>query len=504
MKNKTELFYILLLIVFVIIAFLFFGKNIYSPYSDIGRELYITEQVKNGAILYKDIFNVYSPLGYWVNALIVKLLGNQLNTFYYIGLSLSVLTIIPIFLISKAYTNKHLAFFIALFLVYSCTFYTSISNWITPYSYSIVYALCSTLWSFYFLHSYIDKKEKKYIYIASFLSGLSICFKYEFCGLYIFILCVAIYKKEFLKTFLYSVIIPIICFLILLFQGCTLQTFQEAFIYMIGISKSDSTQYFYEYAKIAPTIENIKYSFMNILYQNFKSIFAPICIINFVLLIINLKRKNKSLALLLFVSLITSIKSLGGISFEIYGTYFFPLLFIALVSSLYKTEKKIRTIYLCIICFILTIFYFSFTVTETKKLTQINTQKGEMNIPIVFYNSTIEILDYLKDTKNKNILIFPEGTIINYLTNTTSDDYLYYLIPPNNDIFDESFIKDKIKQGKMNYIITTNIQYPWFNEKSFMTGWGKEYIEIIKEEYKQEMIIGENLKFYVYKHDIIK
>ena len=35
----------------------------------------------------------------------------------------------------------------------------------------------------------------------------------------------------------------------------------------------------------------------------------------------------------------------------------------------------------------------------------------------------------------------------------------------------------------MDYIITTNIQYPWFNEKSFMTGWGKEYLKTIEKKY---------------------
>ena len=37
-----------------------------------------------------------------------------------------------------------------------------------------------------------------------------------------------------------------------------------------------------------------------------------------------------------------------------------------------------------------------------------------------------------------------------------------------------------------------------------MTGGGKEYLEVIEQEYKKEIMIGENLKFYVYKHDIIK
>ena len=84
-----------------IFAFILFGKNIYSPYLDIGRELYIAEQVKNSSVLYKDIFNVYFPMGYWLNAIFIKLFGSNLNTFYGIGLFFTIFTTIPLFLIAK-------------------------------------------------------------------------------------------------------------------------------------------------------------------------------------------------------------------------------------------------------------------------------------------------------------------------------------------------------------------------------------------------------------------
>ena len=108
MKNKLEIIYIILIIIACIFAFILFGKNIYSPYSDIGRELYVAEQVKDGAILYKEVFNVYFPLGYWMNAILIKIFGSNLNTFYGIGLFLTILTAIPLFLLTKIYTNKHL------------------------------------------------------------------------------------------------------------------------------------------------------------------------------------------------------------------------------------------------------------------------------------------------------------------------------------------------------------------------------------------------------------
>ena len=71
MKNKIDLGYLLLFLIFFIFSFLSFGMNVYSPFSDIGRELYIPQQILNGEVLYKDIFNVYPPLSYLLNAFAV-------------------------------------------------------------------------------------------------------------------------------------------------------------------------------------------------------------------------------------------------------------------------------------------------------------------------------------------------------------------------------------------------------------------------------------------------
>ncbi len=505
-KNKVDITYILLLILIIIAVFFVLGENFYSPYSDIGREFYLAEQVKNGDVLYKDIFNVYSPLGYWLNAIIIKLFGSNLSTFYGIGVITSILTIIPLFLIAKAYTNKHIAFTVALFLIFSCTYYPSLSNWITPYSYSITYALCTTVWGFYFLHKFLTKENKKYLYISALLAGLSICFKYEYIGFIAVILGVSIYKKEYVKSIAFMFILPIVSLVILLLQNCTIADLIKSLNYMIGISKSYSANYFYQFAGISPTIESVKISFINLIHPQYRSIFAPICVVNFILLLLSIKKKDLLLSILLLTGILTSVKTLGGISLEVYGTYFFPLLFISLIASACEKVTTRKTIIISIICLTLSFLYLSYEINEKIKFREINTTKGAFNIPKVFYHSTNDIIAYIHQDTNKNdkVLILPEGTIINFLTDRKSDKDLYYLIPPNAEIFSNEYIENKIISKELDYIITTNIQYPWYGEKSFMTGWGSEYIKLLNTEYKLVDIVGKNLKFYVYKHDIIK
>ena len=106
MNNK-----IAIIIIFIIsfIGFLIFSNNIYSPYSDIGRELYIPCQIAQGEVLYKDIFCIYPPMGYIINGFIVKIFGAKLLIFTLIGYILSLLSLIACYFISEKYTDKKTA-----------------------------------------------------------------------------------------------------------------------------------------------------------------------------------------------------------------------------------------------------------------------------------------------------------------------------------------------------------------------------------------------------------
>jgi uncharacterized membrane protein len=206
------------------------------------------------------------------------------------------------------------------------------------------------------------------------------------------------------------------------------------------------------------------------------------------------KEKNQNFILLLVCAILTSIKSIGGISFEIYGTYFFPLLFIALIVFLY--DLKLGSKIISVLCIILFCFYSYFDLSHNN-FVQLQTQKGNIKIPQIYSNSTIKLLNYLKD-KN-NFLILPEGALINYLTNSKSDDKLFYLIPPNMSIFNEEYIKNRVSTNNLQLILISNIQYPWYKETSFSKGWGYNINNYLKNNYKDNEIIGNDLQFYVYK-----
>ena len=121
-ENKTNIFYLIIVALFIVVSTIYFGATIYSPFSDIGRELYIPEQINKGLTLYKDLFNVYPPLSYIINSILTKLLGNNISIFLLFGCLSTILTTVPIYLLTKKFTNKHIAFIVSLFICSSCSF----------------------------------------------------------------------------------------------------------------------------------------------------------------------------------------------------------------------------------------------------------------------------------------------------------------------------------------------------------------------------------------------
>ena len=68
-KYKFE-FLIFILTVFAV--FITFQHNI-GLIIDCGREVYYPQEILNGKVLYKDLFNIYSPFAYLFNAFLFLL-----------------------------------------------------------------------------------------------------------------------------------------------------------------------------------------------------------------------------------------------------------------------------------------------------------------------------------------------------------------------------------------------------------------------------------------------
>ena len=500
MRINKDTIYILIIALLLIIGFLFFGNNLYFPLSDIGREFYIPSEISEGKVLYKDIFNLYAPLGYYINALFVKIFGNSLQVFRILGLVLSFSTIYAIFEITKLFTNRNIALSVSIFTIVSCTFYPSISNWTTPYSYSILYALSAVLWGLYFIIKYTNEGENKYLYISSLLYGLSLSCKYEF-ALFAFILIISVmYKKtniiNIFKTFFSISVFPVLSILILFHYGVSVIDLTQALYYSASLLNSDYAMYFYSYSGIILNINSIKSILFSFAHPHFVTLFYAIPIINLLILLFSLKSDFKYI-LLYFSAAVLSFKVLGGINFEIYGTYFFPLLFVCLLVFLYN--KKIPQKILIFLCSVLILSY-TFFIFSNNTLEEVKTPKGTVKVTSEFKEALLNMTEFMSlINKEDKILLLPEGVFLNYLTDKKTDNYIFYLIPPHSEILTDNFVIKRIKNGNYKYIAISNVIYPWYNEYSYSQGWGKDVFAFIQSKYHLKQVLGKNFKFYVYE-----
>ncbi len=273
LKQRKKIFtgnlknYQLLIIIFIInllFFYIFYGGTII--FSDLSRELYIPMAMNKGDILYKDIFNVYAPFGYQLNAFLINIFGENLRTFYAAGFINSTLILFGLFYILKLFVKQgSLLILSVLFSVITmCIYAVSQTNYITPYSYSIVYALNSFIWAITALLYYIKENKNISLYLSFFFFGTSLSFKYEFFPFAIVLFAVLIYKKVNIKIILTGILlfftVPFLSITDLLLRGVSFNVLKEAVTYMLLLAKAKSVNILYTYLGFIPTISSLKVS----------------------------------------------------------------------------------------------------------------------------------------------------------------------------------------------------------------------------------------------------
>lgn len=253
-KEISEKYYLKeLLFIFAISAFLFFlfyGKqDVYLV--DVGREAYIPWQMLKGQLLYKDIFNVYGPLGYQINAILYYIFGIHLNTLYFAGFFNSLIILYSVFFISKLFVDKKIALTLTALVLGACVYSNSLFfNFIFVYSYSAVYALSGFLLSLYFALKFIRDKKTYALILAFLFAGFSFACKIEnapyFCFLFA---CLPFFAKRDWKKYLYAAAafftFPALSFGTLLVQGVSLNDFTHAAVLIKRLVEAKATTFFY-------------------------------------------------------------------------------------------------------------------------------------------------------------------------------------------------------------------------------------------------------------------
>lgn len=487
LKSDTGIILLIIALFFAVLPFFFLHQGLLLI--DTGREFYIPEQMLNGAVLYKDILNIYGPLAYQINALLFMIFGIKINTLYFAGIINSLIIILSVYLISREFMKKDLSFLISISIMFSLALNSFLYNSNLPYTYAIAYALSGFLLSVLFVIKYIKTENNKYAYLSSLFCGISLANKYEFTFMpfilfYVFIFLKPLGIKNIIKSLCCLLSVPIISFGVLIIQGLNYNDLKETFILFHNLINAPSLKIFFEKFGVffnAKELINLTLSSKNF------ALFGFLPIINTFLLLVFFKKifKTKENFILILIAISACAKTFFFLNVNFMGAFMFPVILISSVlfaDIFIKNKFIIKTV---LIIFIIMFFSNSAALIPHKQYF-LETKKGNIytfktdGIPIKKVSDFI-----LQNTKQSDeIAILPEGCIINFLTDRKNNNFYYNLSPLfYNDVFGEERIIKDFSLNPPQYIVILPLNNIEYGISYFGQDYAQNFYNIVIQKY---------------------
>ena len=535
---KTEYKYILIITLFFIIAAVFFRYKMTDLYIDFGRETIIPQAIIEGKVLYKDIFSIYFPLSYLLNAVFLKIFGINLTTYNLLGFFNTYIIFISIYFISRNFLDRLYCALLSLFTLFVCAIVPSVTNYVTPYSYAAVYGLSSICLCTLCTFSYLKSAKTNFLYPAFLFAGIALANKFDYIFCIIPLISIVIYKKCKIKTLCYCLllwILPLLLsFLILMIQGLTIPDYlnyadiinrylkspllhrfykgtmtfslKEFFseVILLGISVFAFLSVFniikFFENKNIKYIEYIIFAFLTVILCK-AEIFSAVLIFHYfpllLFLLIVLKfQKIKTNQAILFLTAMTfafGIKSLFLLNTAQYGRYFLPLYAVCITAVvcnycfMKNSSAKYKTIAVMLAAIIVANFYLNLNNFKYYSH-KIQTQKGIVYASEKDKKIFDHIINYINVNTNKNdkIVVLRENSIINFLTDRKTDDFYNHFENISFYAFGENNIINHYAQTKPDYFIIFTSQT---DNNAFCNGYAQNTCMWIEKNYNLKQVI---------------
>ena len=495
---KSDIGIILLIIVlfFVILSDFYLAQGLLSI--DTGREFYIPQQMLNGEMLYKDIYNIYGALSYQINAILFAIFGIKITTLYCAGILNSLTIVITIYLLSREFMKKGLSFMISTAIMFSLVFSTFLYNSNLPYAYAISYALSSFLLSVLFLIKYIKTEDNKIAYLSCLFCGISLANKYEFTLLpFVLIYVLGFLKpigiKNGLKALGCLLTVPVLSYGTLLIQGLNIT---ETITLFKNLVNAPLLKLFFEKF-------GVFYNTQAILNLAIKSksfaIFGFLPLINTLALIVFFKKiyEDKALFVLLLCAITACAKTFFYLNITHMGAFILPIIFLATICLIDKSTKQKIFVNTVLIASILLFLAFDITSLNAKNY-ELKTEKGHLYTYAKDGIQNETAIDFvLKNTHpTDKVVVMPEGTFINFATDRKGDNFYYNLSPLfYNDVFGEERVINHFKENMPEYFIIVPIDHIEYGSSYFGKDYAQNFYEMIVNNY--ELVEEKNdIKFF--------
>ena len=481
------------------------------------REIYIPQQIIEGSALYKDIFTIYPPLAYLINAFILFLFKSNFHSLIFFGLIITGGITHLTYYLAKNFTSENFAFSACLFTISGVVLSPNVFNTFLPYSYGILYGV------FFMLLAAFGATKKNFPLMYMFYS-LAILSKYEFL-LVLPLLFFVSRKKDCLKNILFFLAPIFLVSSILFIQGTRFEDIFATLNWLNIMSGTKTLYWFYSAMGLVFRVELIPIYIINFLkfiipiatYEILKFINSKLKIQNkyykagiyliitlpliimcanrvneiilytfpllLILFIFKIRSLNKEEIFFVIFTLLMSIKVFFALSLSSYGAYFLPF---ALITLGILTPSKLKKP----LMISLIIWGLIWGITSIQNLADKNS-----------YKALTPVTDYIKENTDPTdiVVTYPECLAINVLSNRKSDNKFYSLIPLYVETFSEELIIKRLEIIKPNFFILNDYDTSLYYYKEF----GKDYATIItkwiEENYSLRKIINTNLEFKIYE-----
>lgn len=509
------------------IALFFYVGHFGSILIDFGREVYYPVRILEGKVLYKDLFVIYGPFSYFLNALLFKIMGINLKTLYFAGIFCSFAIITGNFLIAREFLSEFLSFCIGVLTITVGVATSVLFNFSFPYSWAMLYGTVCFLYSVLFLVKYKRGGRQEFLYLSAFLAGVCVTCKYEFAA-YGLIFLVFARSWKALAAFAAA---PVLSFGVLFLQGLSLSDLSASLHIVKKMAQTQTLKYFYQTVGVyfhpkvvlilAKTFMTAAVSFLSLfLYYkkkwlivpaialcawaltgtlNLTLVFLPILI--FVFAAASFEKFKTDIALLFLVlsAIVVSLKSFWGLLLLSYASYYAGFALIALLALLFRyvPEKyqKLAGVYLLMLAGILVIL------NSNHYNEKITTPRGTIYTSEGLGKASNELISYINEnTKpDERVVIFPEGMIINFLADRKGDDYYNSLIPLYVETFGEDKIVEHFVRTRPEYIVFSDTSMKDYSFNTICNDYALGLCSFTAENYTLERVIDHGNRFLVYK-----
>lgn len=506
---------------------------------DIGREIYYPQEILNGKVLYKDLFNIYGPFAYLFNALLYKIFTPNLSVLYFSGIICSFAIVSGTYLIARKFLSEFLSFAIGIFTIICGVCAPHLFNYTLPYSFAMLYGTVGLIFSLLFLIKYGRENKTEYLYIAALSGGFCVSNKYDFILYGILLFAIALFTKNkkiilnFITCFMF---VPLICLLTLFIQGVGYTDYVKAYNDISSVITSESLAYFYSLQGIFFNPKVFLIWIINILktglcfialiggvkildinkilgwliiaaasvvlyFITTPAVLVCLVPLTIVTVILCCKKLKNNIAL---VYLALGTLSVCGKSFWVfltmnYGNYIAPAListFLALIFTVINSKyQKAFGIGLIVIALHSLVSFAELRVALNYK---VSSEKGTIYTFEKNAETTNSVISGLIASNAESAVIYPEGLIINFLANVKSEDYYNSMLPLYIESLGENKFIDIIRSSKPDFIILTNQNMHEYGADYVCDNYAKSFCDELLNNYNQLDDINDGFRYIVF------